>query len=357
MSGFLREWEALYNSRSGERGIFNRNAIDEVLRRNGRREREHDFGTNPCSEIILRDRQFCNLTEVVVRPEDTVDTLNRKVKVGTVLGTMQATLTDFRFISRLWGRNCQEEALLGVSLTGIMDHNFLSGYVARNESGQILEEVLSQLKVTAVETNIKTARQLGINPSAAVTCVKPSGTVSQLVDSASGIHPRYSSFYRRTTLLDNKDPLRNFMVEKGFPHNVDGDHTAFYWPHKAELDASTADDVGGVDQLELWKIYAEHWCEHKPSMTCYYTDEDVLQVGQWVYNNFELVSGLSFFPHADVEHTYKNAPYIALTEEEYLEELALMPTNVDWSESSQYELTDNTTGSQELACHAGACEV
>jgi len=371
-SAFLKEWRALYESKAGERGIFSRSAVQKHVASYGRRDSEHEFGTNPCSEIILRDRQFCNLTEVVVRPNDTLDDLKRKVRIATILGTLQSTLTDFRYLGMEWKENCEEERLLGVSLTGIMDHIHLSGrwsiYVP-GETGHFLggkdikywslADTLKELKEVAIETNKEWAGRLGINPSTAITCVKPSGTVSQLVDSASGIHPRYSSYYIRRVRADKMDPLAKFMAEQGFP--VEDDVTkpnntlVFSFPQEAPEGSVMRDDMTAIEQLELWKTYATHWAEHKPSITVYVREKEWIEVAAWVYKNFDSMSGVSFLPHTD--HIYKQAPYEEITKEQYEVLKHAMPKDVDWSKLSDYEKDDNTVASQELACTAGSCEI
>lgn len=352
---FLDEMRALYESKSGERGIFSRVAARAVAARNGRRDSEQDFGTNPCSEIILRPNQFCNLSEVVVRADDTLDTLKEKVRKATILGTLQATLTDFRYLRGIWKRNTEEEALLGVSLTGIMDHDLLSG---STWDPVMIQEWLEEMKEVAIATNKEWAERLGINPSAAVTCVKPSGTVSQLVNSASGIHPRFAPYYIRTVRADVKDPLAQYMVSAGFPYEVDvtkESNLVFSFPVKAPEGAVCTSEVGAMAQLELWKTYQDYWCEHKPSITVYYTDNEFLDIAAWVWKNFDSMSGISLLPHSD--HTYQQAPYQAITEEEYNALLAKMP-EFDWQAAAKFEgQKDSTTGSQELACVGGACEL
>lgn len=356
VGAFMREWNTIYESKSGERGIFNRVASQQQAAANGRRDAEQDFGTNPCSEIILRDRQFCNLSEVVVRAGDTFDDISRKVKLATILGTLQATLTNFRYLGRKWKDNTEEEALLGVSLTGIMDHYNLSGSDAEPE---LLASVLEGFKNDAIETNREWAEKLGINASAAITCVKPSGTVSQLVDSASGIHPRYSPYYVRTVRADKKDPLAIFMAEKGFP--VEDDVTkpdstyVFSFPMKAPENAVFRDDRSAIEQLNHWLLYQRYWCEHKPSVTIYVKEEEWPEVGAWVWKHFDEVSGVSFLPHS--EHTYRQAPYQEVTEDEYRELESRMPRGVNWADLGEYENDDRTTGSQELSCTGGACEL
>ena len=361
---FMKEWRSLYESKSGERGIFNRQAAIKVAERNGRRDINQQFGTNPCSEIILRSRQFCNLTEVVVRTGDTFEDLKRKVRLATILGTLQSTLTNFRYLSKAWQRNTEEERLLGVSLTGIMDHPVLSGgeLGMTFEDGELfsdLPSILQELKGVAIETNKLWASKLGIPESTAITCIKPSGTVSQLVDSASGIHARHNTFYTRTVRTDKKDPIYNFLVDQGVPvEDLIGkeDSTAvFSFPMKAPEGAVTRNDMNAIEQLEIWKIYAEHWCEHKPSITVTVREDEWLKVGAWVYENFDICSGVSFLPHSD--HVYKQAPYQDMTEGEYNADLAAMPKKIDWDELRGYEQEDNTIGSQELACTAGGCEI
>jgi ribonucleoside-triphosphate reductase len=366
---FLREWTALLESKSGERGIFNREASQKQAEKNGRRDASFAFGTNPCSEIILRDRQFCNLSEIVVRAEDTFETLKEKVKVAAILGTLQATLTDFRYLSKKWRDNTAEEALLGVSLTGIMDHPVLSGELTVDDFGwddfesegnyHTLREVLEELKNVAIETNKEWAEKLGINPSTAITAVKPSGTVSQLVDSASGIHPRYSEYYIRTVRADKKDPLAQYMIDAGFPVEEDAmkpeSTLVFSFPMKAPENAVFRNDRSAIQQLEHWLTYQRHWCEHKPSVTIYYKDEEAVEVGAWVHKHFDEISGISFLPHSD--HTYKQAPYQEISKDEYERFLEEMPKDVDWSKLGEYEDSDNTEGSQTMACVGGACEI
>ena len=350
---FMDEWKALYDSKSGERGIFNRESAKKIAEKNERRDVGYDFGTNPCSEIILRSREFCNLSEVVVRPEDTEHTLLNKVRLATILGTFQSTLTNFKYVSKDWKKNCIEERLLGVSLTGIMDNKWTAGKLPG------LDVLLKNLKQMSVDTNKEWSNKLKINQSAAITCVKPSGTVSQLVDSASGIHARHNPFYIRTVRGDKKDPLTKMMVEQGFPAEDDvmkpNDTTVFSFPIKCSPDAVFRQDLTAIEQLELWKTYQVHWCEHKPSVTISVKEEEWIEVGAWVYKNFDLMSGVSFLPYS--EHTYKQAPYQDCNEKEYKELLNKMPTSVDWNKLSEYEKSDMTVGSQELACSAGSCEI
>ncbi len=348
---FLNEWQSLYESRSGERGVFSRVASQAQAARNGRRDAEVDFGTNPCSEIILRPYQFCNLSEVVIRSEDTLQGLRLKVRSAAVLGTLQATLTNFRYLRKIWKDNTEEEALLGVSLTGIMDHPVMSGRKGRAE----LQHWLTQLKDEAIKTNSKWAKRLGINASTAITAVKPSGTVSQLVDSASGIHPRYAEQYIRRVRADARDPLCSVLEAAGVP--VEEDVTSpttkvFSFPIRSPENAVVAPDMGAMEQLCLWETYQDHWCEHKPSMTCYYKDDEFLQVGQWLYNKFDKVSGISFLPYA--EHTYQQAPYEPVDKETYEAMVKDFPTEINWNVSEESDMTE---GSQQLACTGNSCEI
>ena len=348
---FLNEWKSLYESRSGERGMFSRVASQKQAAKNERRDATYDFGTNPCSEIILRPNQFCNLSEVVVRSTDTLSDLKRKVRVASILGTLQATLTDFRYLRKIWQKNTEEEALLGVSLTGIMDHPTLSG---RRDKG-VLKTWLTELKEEAINTNKEWATKLGINTSTAITAVKPSGTVSQLVDSASGIHPRYSDQYIRRVRADARDPLCQVLEAAGVPVEDDvmsPSTKVFSFPIASPDGAVVASEMGAMEQLELWEIYQDFWCEHKPSMTCYYRDDEFLEVGQWLYNKFDKISGVSFLPYS--EHTYQQAPYEPIDLETYEKLKAEFPETIDWNIS---ENSDMTEGSQTLACTGNNCEI
>jgi ribonucleoside-diphosphate reductase alpha chain len=349
---FLREWLALVESKSGERGIFSRVAAEAHVAKNGRRETGYAWGTNPCSEIILRSNQFCNLTEVVVRETDDLQSLKRKVRLATILGTAQATFTHMPYLRPIWTKNTAEERLLGVSLTGIMDHPVLGKNVDS-------PKWLAEMKQVAIDTNAEYAERLGIEVSAAITCVKPSGTVSQLVDSASGIHARHSDHYIRTVRGDNKDPLTQFLKDAGIPAEADvmkpDATTVFSFPTKSPFSAVTRNAMTAIQQLELWKTYAEVWCEHKPSVTVTVRDHEWMEVGAWVYKHFDLCSGISFLPHSD--HTYAQAPYQECTAAEYAEMKQKMPTSIDWSALSLYEKEDHTSGSQTLACTSGACEI
>lgn len=366
---FMTEWKSLYDSKSGERGIFSRYAARRVIERANAfrrqyigedarlRDPDHEWGTNPCSEIVLRDKQTCNLSEVVVRASDTLDDLRRKVRLAAILGTFQSTLTDFKFVSRRWSANVEDERLLGVSLTGIMDNKLTSGQTGLEK----LKEALTTLRVEATRANMDMAERVGIPPAAAVTCVKPSGTVSSLVDSASGIHPRHAEYYVRTARSDTKDPLTQLMSQLGFPNEPDvmsPDHTTvFSFPFKSPTGAALfRKDVDAIRQLELWKTYQMYWCDHKPSVTVSVRENEWMDVGAWVFRNFEWMSGLSFLPMSD--HVYAQAPYQDCTAEQYEELQARMPRGVDWSDLRFYEKTDTTTSSQELACSAsGGCDI
>jgi ribonucleoside-triphosphate reductase len=349
---FLAEMHTMYDSKAGERGIFSRVAAQKVAARNGRRDPEHSFGTNPCSEIILRSNQFCNLSEIVIRADDDLVSLKKKVEVASIIGSLQATLTDFRYLRNVWKRNTEEEALLGVSLTGICDHYLLG------KDSPDLEKWLGEMKDVAIKTNKEWADKLGINQSTAITCVKPSGTVSQLVDSASGIHPRFSEHYIRRVRSDKKDPLAQYMTAAGFPVEDDvmsKSSLVFSFPIKSPESSTTVKQVGAMEQLRVWKKYQDYWCEHKPSITVYYTDDEFLQIAQWIWENFDSVSGISLLPVSD--HVYQQAPYEDITAEKYEELLAAMPVDVKWEDLEHFEKEDNTTGSQELACVGGACEI
>ena len=350
---FMREWMALVESGSGERGIFNREASKRQAAKNGRRNSDFDFGTNPCSEIILRPYQFCNLTEVVVRATDTVDDLARKVKLATILGTIQSTYTKFPYLRKIWTTNTEEERLLGVSLTGIMDNPLMT---TKNKG---LDKTLENLRNVAVVTNAEWADRLGIPQSAAITCVKPSGTVSQLVDSASGIHARHSPYYVRTVRGDNKDPLTTFMKDQGIPSEPDvfkpDQTTVFSFPVKAPNKAVVTSDLSAVDQLKMWLMYQRHWSEHKPSVTINVKKDEWFEVGTFVYEHFDEMSGVSFLPYN--EHTYQQAPYQEIDKEEYKNILVTMPKTIDWSRLSEYEKEDTTTSSQTMACTGDVCEV
>ena len=350
---FMREWMSLVESGSGERGVFNREASKKQAAKFGRRDPEHEFGTNPCSEIILRPYQFCNLTEVVVRATDTVDDLERKVKLATILGTIQSTYTKFPYLRKVWANNTEAERLLGVSLTGIMDNPLLT---SKNHG---LPKTLEHLRQVAEDTNNKLSGDLGINPSAAITCVKPSGTVSQLVDSASGIHARHSHYYIRTVRGDNKDPLTQFMIDQGIPNEPDvfkpDQTTVFSFPVKAPAGAVVTEDLTAIEQLETWLMFQRHWCEHKPSVTINVRKDEWFEVGAFVYEHFDEMSGVSFLPYN--EHTYQQAPYQEIGKSEYEELAKNMPEKIDWSLLTNYEESDNTVGMQTMACSGDSCEI
>jgi ribonucleoside-diphosphate reductase alpha chain len=360
---FLKEMLALHESKAGERGIFSRLASKKQAERNGRRDINHDFGTNPCSEIILRSAQVCNLSEVVVRSTDTFEDLNRKVRVAAILGTLQSTLTDFDYVRAVWKRNTEEERLLGVSLTGIMDHAILSGKETKgtafdHPNQPDLAKTLEKLKQTAVDTNKEWAEKLGIEQSTAITCVKPSGTVSQLVDSASGIHARFSDYYIRRVRNDLKDPVTAFLIEAGVPWEQDvmnPETVVFSFPMKAPDGAVTVDEQTALSQLELWEVYQDSWCEHKPSVTVYYSDDEFLSIGQWIWDKLDKCSGVSLLPRTD--HVYQQAPYEAIDRDAYEAFCKDMPETLDWGLLDGMENGDNTIGAQTLACTGSSCEL
>lgn len=363
---FMQEWHSLYESKSGERGIFNRVAATRKSKANVRRDTEGwQYGTNPCGEIILRSMGLCNLSEVIVRSTDILDDLKRKVRLATIIGTFQSTLTNFRYVRSGWKKNAEEERLLGVSLTGIMDHQGLSGEMdkdagiaykfCKNED-KMLSEVLEELKEHSVEVNKEWAERLGISPSVAITTVKPSGTVSQLVDSSSGIHPRYSQYYIRTVRADAKDPLAQFLIEQGVPWEWDvtkpNSVYVFSFPMKSPEGAVLRNDMTAIEQLEHYLIFAKHYCEHNPSITVYVREHEWMEVGAWVYKNFEDLGGVSFLPHSD--HSYKQAPYQEIDEETYQQLKAVFP-KIAWDRFVETE--DSTDNVKELSCVAGVCEI
>jgi len=353
METFLTEWTSLVKSKSGERGIFSRVAAKKQAAKNGRRNTEFEFGCNPCSEIILRPYEFCNLSEIVVRATDTIDDLERKVRLATILGTIQSTLTNFPYLRKIWQKNTEEERLLGVSLTGIMDNKLLT------HANAGLEATLERLRNVAVATNAEWAERLGIPVSTAITCVKPSGTVSQLVDSASGIHARHSAYYIRTVRCDNKDPLTQFMISQGIPSEPDvrkpDSTTVFSFPQKSPEGSVTRNDMTAIEQLELWLTYQRHWCEHKPSVTITVREHEWLEVGAWVFKNFDEVSGVSFLPHDD--HTYQQAPYQDCSKHDYETLLSVMPDRIDWAKLSEFETEDTSKGTSTFACSGNSCEM
>ena len=353
METYMREWQALVESKSGERGVYNRQAAKNQAKKFGRRDPDHEFGTNPCSEIILRPYQFCNLTEVVVRATDTLEDLERKIRLATILGTIQSTYTKFPYLRKVWSTNTEEERLLGVSLTGIMDNPLMT---LRNKG---LESTLEHLRGIAVSTNAEWADRLGIPVAAAITCIKPSGTVSQLVDSASGIHARHSPYYIRTVRGDNKDPLTKFMMDQGIPSEpcvMKGDTTTvFSFPIKSPPKSVTRNDMTAIEQLEMWLKYQRHFCEHKPSVTISVREEEWMEVGAFVYKYFDEMSGVSFLPHS--EHTYQQAPYQEIDKDAYNVLLKSMPKRIDWAGLSEYEKDDNTVAMQTMACSGDVCEI
>jgi len=350
---FMREWLALVESKSGERGIFNREASKKQAAKYDRRDPNFEFGTNPCSEIILRPYQFCNLTEVVVRATDTVEDLARKVRLATILGTIQSTFTKFPYLRKVWTTNTEEERLLGVSLSGIQDNPLMT---SKNKG---LEKTLEHLREVAVRTNNTWADRLGIPQSSSISTVKPSGTVSQLVDCASGIHARHARHYIRTVRGDNKDPLTQMMKDQGIPNAPcvmkPDSTTVFSFPVKSPDKAVTRNDMTAIEQLEMWLTYQRHWCEHKPSITCTVKPDEWMEVGAFVYKHFDEMSGVSFLPHSD--HTYQQAPYQDCTKDDYKKLLAIMPKSIDWSKLSEYEQEDNTVAMQSIACTGDVCEV
>jgi ribonucleoside-triphosphate reductase (thioredoxin) len=350
---FMREWLSLVESKSGERGIFSRVASRKQAAKNGRRDTNFEFGTNPCSEIILRPYEFCNLSECVVRATDTIEDLERKVKIATIIGTIQSTLTNFPYLRKIWQKNTEEERLLGVSLTGIMDNKLLT------HSNAGLSATLERLRHVAIDTNAEWAKRLGIPVSTAITCVKPSGTVSQLVNSASGIHARHSAHYIRTVRGDNKDPLTQFMKDQGIPSEPcvmkPDSTTVFSFPQKSPDGAVTRNDMTALEQLELWMTYQRHWCEHKPSVTITVRDNEWMEVGAWVFKHFDEVSGVSFLPHSD--HSYQQAPYQECSKHDYETLLSVMPDRIDWARLSEYETEDTSKGTSTFACAGGSCEM
>ena len=353
---FMKEWHALYESKSGERGIFNRVSAKNQAASVARRETAHEFGTNPCGEIILRPFGFCNLSEIIVRAGDTIADLQRKVRLATIIGTFQSTLTDFKYIRKQWKLNAEEERLLGVSMTGIMDHPHLSGQMTFMDGKTFLEETLTLLKNECIETNKQWAAKIGINPSVSITTVKPSGTVSQLVDSASGIHPRHSQYYVRTVRADIKDPLALFLKEKGLPNEVDvtnPSNVVFSFPIRAPSNSITRHGRSAIQALEHYLVFKRHWCEHNPSITVYVKENEWMEVGAWVYQHLNDIGGVSFLPHND--HVYQQAPYQDLTEQQFNELTATMP-KIDWNEFDKYEVDDANMNMHELACVGGFCE-
>ena len=350
---FLREWRNLYESKSGERGIYNMDSVRKHVESFGRRDTTQLAGTNPCGEIILRPNEFCNLTEVVISAEDTREDLMEKVRLATILGTWQSTLTNFKYLRKTWKDNCEEERLLGVSLTGIYGNKITS------TAGKALEQLLTDMRLESVKINDNEAKKLNINPSVSITCVKPSGTVSQLVGVSSGIHPWYSDYYIRSVRGSNNDPLTQFLKDSGIPNEPDvmkpDETTVFYFPQKAPKNATITKDLTAIDHLEMWKIYRTYWTEHNPSVTVNVHEDEWLRVGAWVFDNFDSIGGISFLPAS--EHTYKQAPYQEISKDEYEEWVKKSPSSIQWEMLSIYETEDGTTGTQELSCVAGQCEI
>jgi ribonucleoside-diphosphate reductase alpha chain len=350
---FLREWRNLYESKSGERGIYNIGSVRKHVESFGRRDASLVSGTNPCGEIILRPNEFCNLTEVVISADDTREDLLEKVRLATILGTWQSTLTNFKYLRKTWKDNCEEERLLGVSLTGIYGNKITS------TAGKALEQLLTDMRLESVRVNEHEAKKLNINPSVSITCVKPSGTVSQLVGVSSGIHPWYSEYYLRSVRGDNKDPLTQFLKDSGVAYEPDfmkpEETTVFYFPQKAPKNATVTKDLTAIDHLEMWKTYRTYWTEHNPSVTINVHEDEWLKVGAWVFDNFDSIGGVSFLPAS--EHTYKQAPYQEISKDEYEEWVKKSPSNIQWEMLSIYEKEDGTTGTQELSCVAGVCEI
>ena len=350
---FLREWRNLYESKSGERGIYNIDSVRKHVESFGRRDASQVAGTNPCGEIILRPNEFCNLTEVVISADDTKEDLMDKVRLATILGTWQSTLTNFKYIRKTWKDNCEEERLLGVSLTGIYGNKITS------TAGKALEQLLTDMRLESVRINDHEAKKININPSVSITCVKPSGTVSQLVGVSSGIHPWYSEYYIRSVRGSNNDPLTQFLKDSGIPNEADvmkpDETTVFYFPQKAPKNATITKDLTAIDHLEMWKIYRTYWTEHNPSVTINVQEDEWLRVGAWVYDNFDSIGGISFLPAS--EHTYKQAPYQEISKDEYEEWVNKSPSSIQWEMLSIYEKEDGTTGTQELSCVAGVCEI
>jgi ribonucleoside-diphosphate reductase alpha chain len=349
---FMREWSSIYESHSGERGIFNREASQKQALKNGRRDSEQDFGTNPCSEIILRPYQFCNLSSCIVRSEDSIEVLTNKIRLATILGTFQASLTNFPYLRKIWQKNTEEEALLGVSMTGILDNPLLN-----NPNDALLPERLEKLRGIAIDTNAEFAAAIGINQSVAVTAVKPEGTVSQLCSTASGIHPQHSQYYIRRVRADNKDPLTQFMIESGFvaePCVMKPDSTTiFSFPVAVAEGALLREQLSAIDHLRLWLLFQRHYCEHKPSVTISVKENEWMDVGAWVFKHFDEVTGVSFLPMDG--GTYRQAPYEECSKEEYEALKAIVPESVNWDQFLEFD--DNVEGAQMLACTAGSCEI
>lgn len=349
---FMREWSSIYESHSGERGIFNREASQRQAAKNGRRDATYDFGTNPCSEIILRPYQFCNLSSCIIRSTDSIDDISNKIRLATILGTFQASLTDFPYLRKIWQKNTEEEALLGVSMTGICDNVLLN-----NPDDVDLPARLEKLRDLAVDTNAFYASAIGINQSVAVTAIKPEGTVSQLCSTASGIHPQHSNYYIRRVRADNKDPLTQFMIQAGFvaepcvmkPEST----TVFSFPVEVAEGGLLREDLSAIQHLKLWLIFQRHYCEHKPSVTISVLENEWMDVGAWTFKHFDEITGVSFLPMDG--GTYKQAPYEECDEQTYNQLKMLVPETVDWENFKEYD--DNVEGAQMLSCTAGGCSI
>lgn len=352
MGQFLEEWTSLYNSHSGERGMINRRALQEQAVKWGR-EKNCEYGTNPCAEIILKPFEFCNLSTVVVRTDDTAASLKKKVELATIIGTVQSTFVKFPYLRPEWKKNCEEERLLGVSMTGIFDNKLTSGLEGKPKLVRLLEN----LRDHATATNLKWAEKLGINPSKSITCVKPEGTTSCLVDSASGLHPRYADYYFRRIRLDKKDPLYNLMKDQGVPCEDDvinpTSTAVFTFAMKAPRGTVTTEDLRALDHLDLWKTYQEHYCHHKPSVTVNYKDSEFLEVGNWLWENFDMATGIAFLPGGD-NHTYAQAPFEQIDSATYA---AHPKVKVNFNDLMKYESEDNTEVGKEFACSAGGCQI
>jgi ribonucleoside-diphosphate reductase alpha chain len=355
MKTFMREWLSLAESGTGERGMFYRGAAQNKAQENGRRDSTWDFGTNPCSEIILRPYQFCNLSEVIVRGDDSIDDISKKVELATILGTFQSTLTNFPYLRKIWQKNTEEERLLGVSMTGILDNSFMSG--AKNVSD--LKNFLMHLRDVTKEVNKEWAEFLNISPSASITCIKPEGTTSCVAGTSSGLHPRHSKHYIRRVRLDTKDPIGQLMIDAGVPHEpcvMRPDNTmVFSFPVQSPTSSICQESLGAIRHLELWELYQIYYCDHKPSITISYTDDEFLSIGAWVWDRWNWVSGISFLPKVD--HVYEQAPFEEVNSETYSTLLDAMPEEIDWSKLSEYEKEDETKHNHTLACSSGSCEI
>ncbi|MDA0320449.1 MAG: recombinase [Proteobacteria bacterium] len=349
---FEAEWSAMVAGKSGERGIFNRASAKAQAEKFGRKVA--DFGCNPCSEILLvDDGQFCNLSEVIIRADDDFYDLKRKVELATIIGTVQSTFTHFPALPKNWTDNCEEERLLGVSMTGIMDNPLTNGVLAG------LPGRLNELRNFAIDTNKKWAEKLGISAAASVTCVKPSGSVSALTGTASGIHSRWSDYYIRRTIQSNADPLTQLMIDEGIPHEPSATkpdlETVFSFPIASPLGAVTNGTRSAIEQMEMWLTYQRNWTTHKVSATISVKSDEWDDLAKFVYDHFDEIAGVSFLPYDD--HAYVQAPYEQISAEKYEELNLAFPISVNWSRLPEFEIEDTTKASQELACTGGACEI